>query len=105
MRKLSSAASAANAACDHIYDWLVGTAPGDIASMAVVSDGSYGVPEGLVFSYPVTCNNGDFHIVQGLKVKFNFEGRELMKIFSGMTLLKKRSPLLLKNCLKKRKWP
>jgi len=67
MRKLSSAASAANAACDHIYDWLVGTAPGDIASMAVVSDGSYGIPEGLVFSYPVTCNNGDFHIVQGLK--------------------------------------
>jgi malate dehydrogenase len=67
MRKVSSAASAANATCDHIYDWLVGTAPGDICSMAVISDGSYGVPEGICFSFPVTCNNGDYYIVQGLK--------------------------------------
>lgn len=66
-RKLSSAASAANAACDHIYDWLVGTASGDVVSMAVVSDGSYGVPEGLVFSFPVTCGHGNFQIVQGYK--------------------------------------
>lgn len=67
-RKLSSAASAANAACDHIYDWLVGTTAGDVVSMAVVSDGSYGIPEGLVFSFPVTCSHGDFQIVQGYKV-------------------------------------
>lgn len=68
MRKLSSAASAANAACDHIHDWIVGTKPGEYVSMAVMSDGSYGVPKGIIFSFPVTCKDGKWTIVQGLKV-------------------------------------
>jgi len=54
-RKLSSAASAANAVCDHIHDWFVGTNKGQIASMGVISNGEYGVPIGLNFSFPVTC--------------------------------------------------
>jgi len=65
-RGLSSAASAANAACDHIRSWALGTADGDWVSMAVHSDGSYGVPEGLVSSFPVTCRDGQYHIVSGL---------------------------------------
>lgn len=73
-RKLSSAASAANAVVDHIRDWVLGTAPGKIVSMAVASDGSYGIPKGLVFSFPVTCANGRYQIVQGLKLdKFSLE--------------------------------
>jgi malate/lactate dehydrogenase len=67
-RKLTSAASAANAVCDHMHDWFVGTV-GDYVSMAVVSDGSYDVPKGLVFSFPVTCKDGTFKIVPGLKVR------------------------------------
>lgn len=67
-RKLTSAASAANAVCDHMHDWFVGTNSGEYVSMAVVSDGSYDVPKGLVFSFPVTCKDGIFKIVQGLKV-------------------------------------
>lgn len=67
-RKLSSAGSAALAICDHIRDWVLGTAEGEIVSMAVVSDGSYGVPEGLVYSFPVTCKDGKYSIVQGLEV-------------------------------------
>ncbi|EAS04535.1 cytoplasmic and cytosolic malate dehydrogenase family protein (macronuclear) [Tetrahymena thermophila SB210] len=67
MREKSSAASAASAACDHIHDWFIGTQSGQIVSMAVISDGSYGVPEGLCFSYPVTCQNGKWQIVQGLQ--------------------------------------
>lgn len=66
MREKSSAASAASAACDHIHDWFVGTFPGQFVSMAVISDGSYGVPEGLCFSFPVTCKNGRWEIVKGL---------------------------------------
>jgi hypothetical protein len=73
-RKLSSAASAANAVVDHIRDWVLGTAPGEIVSMAVASDGSYGIPKGLVFSYPVTCSGGKYQIVKGLKLdKFSKE--------------------------------
>ncbi|MFH4973866.1 hypothetical protein AB6A40_000575 [Gnathostoma spinigerum] len=67
-RKLSSAMSAAKAACDHIHNWYVGTAEGEWVSMAVSSDGSYGVPEGLIFSFPVTIQNGEWKIVQGLEV-------------------------------------
>ncbi len=67
-RGASSAASAANGAIDHIHDWVLGTADGDWTSMAVPSDGSYGIPEGLMFSFPVTCKNGDYEIVQGLEV-------------------------------------
>ena len=67
-RGLSSAASAANAAIDHMRDWVLGTPDGDWVSMAVRSDGSYGVPEGLISSFPVTCSGGDYSIVQGLDI-------------------------------------
>ena len=67
-RGASSAASAANAAVDHIRSWSLGTAPGDWVSMAVPSDGSYGVPEGLISSFPCTCANGEYSIVQGLDI-------------------------------------
>jgi len=67
-RGASSAASAANAAIDHVHDWALGTPEGDWVSMAVVSDGSYGVPEGLISSFPVTCAGGDWEIVQGLEI-------------------------------------
>ena len=65
-RGKSSAASAANAAIDHVYSWATGSVPGDYTSMAVVSDGSYGIPEGLVFSYPVKITAPwKYEIVQG----------------------------------------
>ena len=67
-RGASSAASAASAAIDHIRTWMQGTAAGDIVSMAVPSDGSYGIAEGIVYSYPVTTHNGVYTIVQGLAV-------------------------------------
>ncbi|KAF8386753.1 mdh-1 [Pristionchus pacificus] len=67
-RKLSSAMSAAKAACDHIHDWYKGTPAGSFVSMAVPSDGSYGIPEGLIFSFPVTISNGEWKIVQGLEL-------------------------------------
>jgi malate dehydrogenase len=67
-RGSSSAASAASAAIDQVRTWLSGTAEGDWTSMAVSSDGSYGIQEGLIFSYPVTCKNGDYQIVQGLAI-------------------------------------
>ncbi len=67
-RGLSSAASAANAAIDHVRDWALGTADGSWTSMAIPSDGSYGIPEGLIYSFPVTCSNGMYQIVQGLEV-------------------------------------
>ncbi|MEX0174070.1 malate dehydrogenase [Streptomyces sp. LMG1-1-1.1] len=67
-RGASSAASAANAAIDHVYTWVNGTAAGDWTSMGVPSDGSYGVPEGLISSFPVTCKDGKYEIVQGLEI-------------------------------------
>jgi len=67
-RGLSSAASAANAAIDHMHDWALGTPAGDWVSMAIPSDGSYGVPEGLISSFPVTCTDGQYSIVQGLDI-------------------------------------
>ena len=67
-RGLSSAASAANAAVDHVRSWHLGTAPGDWVSMAIPSDGSYGVPEGLISSYPCVCKDGKYSIVQGLDI-------------------------------------
>ncbi|MFT3852606.1 MAG: malate dehydrogenase [Ilumatobacteraceae bacterium] len=67
-RGASSAASAANAAIDHIRSWALGTPEGDWVSMAVVSDGSYGVPEGLISSFPCTCKDGVYSIVQGLDI-------------------------------------
>lgn len=67
-RGSSSAASAANAAMEHIRSWVLGTPDGDWVSMAVPSDGSYGVPEGLISSFPCTCANGSYNIVQGLDI-------------------------------------
>ena len=66
-RGLSSAASAANAAIAHVHTWVTGTADGDWVSMALPSDGSYGVPEGLMSSFPVTCAGSEYTIVQGLE--------------------------------------
>ncbi|WP_327145623.1 malate dehydrogenase [Nocardia sp. NBC_01327] len=74
-RGASSAASAASAAIDHIHDWALGTAPGEWVSMAVPSDGSYGVPEGLISSFPVTCAAGEYSIVQGLEIDEFSRGR------------------------------
>jgi malate dehydrogenase len=67
-RGLSSAASAANAALDHVRDWALGSADGDWVSMAVASDGSYGVPEGLISGFPCTTENGVWSIVPGLEI-------------------------------------
>ncbi|HLT95653.1 MAG TPA: malate dehydrogenase [Acidimicrobiia bacterium] len=67
-RGASSAASAANAAIDHMRDWVMGTREGDWVSMAVPSDGSYGVPEGIVSSFPCVCRDGEWEIVQGLEI-------------------------------------
>ncbi|MDA2945633.1 MAG: malate dehydrogenase [Actinomycetota bacterium] len=67
-RGASSAASAANAAVDHIRSWSLGTAPGDWVSMSIPSDGSYGVPEGIISSFPCVCENGEYRIVQGLDI-------------------------------------
>ena len=67
-RGASSAASAANAAIDHIRDWVLGTPEGDWVSMAVPSDGSYGVPEGIISSFPCVCRDGEYEIVQGLEI-------------------------------------
>ena len=74
-RGLSSAASAANAAIEHMRDWALGT-NGQIVSMAIPSDGSYGIEEGLIYSFPVTCENGQYSIVQGLEI--NDFSRDLM---------------------------
>jgi malate dehydrogenase len=67
-RGLSSAASAANAAMDHVRDWVHGTRPGNWVSMGVPSDGSYGIPEGVIYGYPVTCEGGRYKIVKGIQV-------------------------------------
>jgi malate dehydrogenase len=67
-RGLSSAASAANAAIDHVRDWVRGTREGDWVTMGVPSDGSYGIPEGVLYGYPVTCKTGRYEIVQGIEV-------------------------------------
>jgi len=67
-RGLSSAASAANAAIDHVRDWVNGTPSGDWVSMGIPAEGSYGIPEGLMFGYPVTCSGGKYEIVKGLEL-------------------------------------
>jgi malate dehydrogenase len=67
-RGLSSAASAASAAIDHVRDWTLGTPANDWVSMAVPSDGSYDIPEGVIYSYPVTCRDGRYEIVKGLSI-------------------------------------
>jgi malate dehydrogenase len=84
-RGLSSAASAANAAIDHVRDWVNGTPSGDWVSMGVPSDGSYGIAEGLMFGYPATCSGGRYEIVKGLehndfaKAKIAATQKELME--------------------------
>ena len=67
-RGASSAASAASAAIDHVRDWVMGSAAGDYLSMGIPADGSYGIPEGVIYSYPVTCQGGRTAIVPGLSV-------------------------------------
>ncbi|HET9127969.1 MAG TPA: malate dehydrogenase, partial [Propionibacteriaceae bacterium] len=67
-RGLSSAASAANATVEHMRDWMLGTPEGDWVSMSVPSDGSYGVPEGIISSFPCTVADGKYSIVQGLEI-------------------------------------
>jgi malate dehydrogenase len=67
-RGVSSAASAANAAIDHVRDWVLGTRDGDWVSMGLPADGSYGIPAGVIYGYPATCKNGVWQIVQGLPI-------------------------------------
>ena len=74
-RGASSAASAANAAVDHMRSWALGTDEGDWVSMGVYSDGSYGIEEGLIYSFPCTCSNGDWSIVQGHELSAKLEPR------------------------------
>ncbi|HEX4939791.1 MAG TPA: malate dehydrogenase, partial [Candidatus Kapabacteria bacterium] len=77
-RGASSAASAANAALNHMRDWALGTPANDWVSMGVYSDGSYGIDKGLIYSFPCVCKNGDWEIVQGLDIS-EFS-REKMKV-------------------------
>ena len=74
-RGLSSAASAANAAIDHMHDWALDTPEGDWVSMGIPSDGSYDVPEGIISSFPCTCKGGEYTIVQGLDISEFSRGR------------------------------
>src|SRR6201996_4189675 len=67
-RGASSAASAANAAIDHVHDWVLGTPDGDWVSMAIPADGSYGISEGVISGYPCTCSGGEYTIVEGLEL-------------------------------------
>lgn len=89
-RGTSSAASAASAALDHIHDWMLGTPAGDWVSMGIPSDGSYGIPEGVIYSYPVTCKGGEYSIVQGLAInefsreKMSATHRELLEERDGV---------------------
>jgi malate dehydrogenase len=74
-RGASSAGSAANAAISHVRDWVAGTSEGDWVSMGVPSDGSYGVPEGLISSFPCVCRDGDWEIVSGLEIDDYSKGK------------------------------
>ena len=74
-RGASSAASAANAAIDHIRSWHLGTPEGDWVSMGIPSDGSYGIPEGVVFGFPCECKDGQFKIIQGLEIDEYSKGK------------------------------
>jgi len=74
-RGLSSAASAANAAIDHVRDWVFGTRDGDWVSMGVPSDGGYGIPEGVVFGFPCECKGGSFTLIKGLEIDEYSKGK------------------------------
>jgi len=82
-RGLSSAASAANAAIEHMRDWALGTG-GEVVSMAVYSDGSYGITKGLIYSFPCTCAGGDWAIVQGLAIN-DFSRRKMNETETELT--------------------
>ncbi|AFZ66222.1 malate dehydrogenase [Deinococcus peraridilitoris] len=82
-RGASSAASAASAAIDHMRDWALGTPEGDWVSMAVPSDGSYGIPEGVIYGFPCTCSGGDYQIVQGLDVN-EFSRRKMDETYQEL---------------------
>jgi malate dehydrogenase len=88
-RGLSSAASAANAAIDHIRDWHLGT-QGKWVTMGIPSDGSYGIPNEVMYGYPVTCENGEYKIVQGLEIdafsreRMDFTLKELLEEQDGV---------------------
>jgi len=88
-RGLSSAASAANAAIDHIHDWVLGT-DGHWVTMGIPSDGSYGIPKDVMYGFPVTCKNGEYEIVQGLDIddfsrdRMNFTLNELEEERAGV---------------------
>ena len=92
-RGASSAASAASAAIDHVRDWMLGSPAGEWVSMAVGSDGSYGIDEGVIYSYPVTCKDGDYSIVQGLEIsddcrhRMDTSHQELLEERSGVAEL------------------
>lgn len=77
-RGASSAASAASAAIDHMRDWAMGTREGDWVSMAIPSDGSYGIAEGIMYSFPITCSGGDYHVCRDLEI--NDFSRERMTL-------------------------
>jgi malate dehydrogenase len=89
-RGTSSAASAGSAALDHIHDWVLGSRDDDWVSMGVPSDGSYGIPEGVIYSYPVICKGGKYSIVQGLAIgefsreKMQATHRELLEERDGV---------------------
>jgi malate dehydrogenase len=89
-RGLSSAASAASAAIDHMRDWVKGTPPGDWISMAILSTGDYGVAEGIVYSFPVTVKEGEFGVVKGLELPGYI--REKMKL-TEQELLEERAAI------------
>jgi malate dehydrogenase len=88
-RGLSSAASAASAAIDHVKDWTLGSAKNDWISMAVPSDGSYEVAKGIVYSFPVVCANGSYEIVQGLDI--NTFSQNSMKITEAELLEERKA--------------
>lgn len=90
-RKKSSAASAANATVDHIRSWFLGTKQGEYVSMAVPSDGSYGVPEGIVYSFPCETANGEYRIVQGLKL--DAFSKEKMRLTAEELLAERKAAL------------
>lgn len=82
-RGLSSAASAASAAIDHIRNWVFGTHSNEWVSMGVLSDGSYGIPEGVIYGFPVTCHNGQYKIVQGLEIN-EFSRERMMATYDEL---------------------
>ncbi len=88
-RNMTPALSAAGAICAHVRDWLLGTPHGEWVSMGVASDGSYGVPPGLFFSFPVTCQHGQWHIVQ-----VRYSGVAAWKVWHGIA----RTSVVIAGC-------